>query len=189
MNQPRNDTCMHCGKSGATYVRGDGGLWHKHCLPPREGKVVVNALTSIPVRFKRMGNHELPLPAHATAAAAGLDLMSTGAGWLRAGEYGLWRTGWAVELPDGFEGQVRPRSGLALKHGVTVLNSPGTLDSDFRGEIGVILINHGTDSFQIKVGDRIAQLVIAPVMQVQGREVAELMTTARGAGGFGSTGQ
>ena len=104
------------------------------------------------------------------------------------GEWAKVRTGLAVEIPAGFEGQVRPRSGLALRHGVTVLNAPGTIDADYRGEIGVILINHGPSSFTVRRGDRIAQLVIAPVVQAQWHEETTLSETDRGAGGFGSTG-
>ncbi|MCO5090437.1 dUTP diphosphatase [Bosea sp. (in: a-proteobacteria)] len=133
---------------------------------------------------------DLPLPAYETAGAAGLDLRAAvdATVVLAPGERALVPTGLAIELPEGFEGQVRPRSGLAVRHGVTVLNAPGTVDSDYRGEVRVPLINHGREPFAITRGDRIAQLVIAPVTQVLLAEAATLTPTARGAGGFGSTG-
>ncbi|HEY5797891.1 MAG TPA: dUTP diphosphatase [Bosea sp. (in: a-proteobacteria)] len=134
----------------------------------------------------------LPLPAYESAGAAGMDLRAAiGDGEmleLAAGARALVPTGLALQLPEGFEAQVRPRSGLAAKHGVTVLNAPGTVDSDYRGEVKVILINHGQESFSIRRGDRIAQLVIAPVTHAITVEVARLGETGRGAGGFGSTG-
>jgi dUTP pyrophosphatase len=132
---------------------------------------------------------DLPLPSYATAGSAGLDLRSAAAVTLKPGERALVPTGLAIALPAGFEAQVRPRSGLAVKHGITVLNAPGTIDADYRGEIQVPLINHGQDDFTIARGDRIAQMVIARVEQVEMTEVAALDETARGAGGFGSTGQ
>jgi dUTP pyrophosphatase len=184
----RNDVCRTCGKMGAHYVRDKDGPWHKLCIPPKESFSAPAVQTSVAVRFRRIGNHDLPLPACASGYAAGLDLMSTKSGLLRSGEWLLWPTGWAIEMPDGYEAQVRPRSGLALKHGVTVLNAPGTIDGDYRGEIGVVLINHGTAAHTVRVGDRIAQLVVAPVSRVSGVEVAEIGETARGAGAFGSTG-
>lgn len=133
---------------------------------------------------------DLPLPAYETAGAAGLDLRAAiGEPLVLApGERTLVPTGLAMQLPDGFEGQVRPRSGLAVKHGVTVLNAPGTVDSDYRGEVKVPLINLGQEAFAIARGDRIAQLVIAPATHATLTEVASLDATARGAGGFGSTG-
>ncbi len=133
---------------------------------------------------------DLPLPAYETAGAAGLDLRAAIAETfvLAPGERALVPTGLAMQLPEGFEGQVRPRSGLAVRHGVTVLNAPGTVDSDYRGEIKVPLINHGSEPFPITRGDRIAQLVIAPVTHAALTEVAALDPTGRGAGGFGSTG-
>ena len=133
---------------------------------------------------------DLPLPAYETAGAAGLDLRAAIAAplLLAPGERTLVPTGLAMQLPDGFEGQVRPRSGLAVKHGVTVLNAPGTVDSDYRGEVKVPLINLGQEPFAIARGDRIAQLVIAPVTHATLTEVASLEATERGAGGFGSTG-
>ena len=135
---------------------------------------------------------DLPLPAYETAQAAGMDLraavLDDAPLTLRPGERFAVPTGLAFALPPGFEGQVRPRSGLAFKSGITCLNSPGTIDADYRGEVKVILINHGPDDFVIRRGNRIAQLVIAPVVQSTWDEVADLESTARGAGGFGSTG-
>ncbi len=134
----------------------------------------------------------LPLPAYATAAAAGLDLVAAiGADQaitLGFGERALVPTGLVLQFPQGYEAQVRPRSGLALKHGVTVLNSPGTIDADYRGEIRVILINLGQEPVTFRRGDRIAQLVLAPVMRAGLVEVTALDPTKRGADGFGSTG-
>ena len=130
----------------------------------------------------------LPLPAYATEGAAGMDLLAAREMVIRPGGRALVPTGLAVAIPEGFEMQVRPRSGLALKHGVTVLNAPGTVDSDYRGEVGVILLNTGTEPFAIARGERIAQLVLAPVAQAAWSEVAELEATERGQGGFGSTG-
>jgi len=135
----------------------------------------------------------LPLPAYETAQAAGMDLRAAVPDdeplILRPGSRFPVPTGLAFALPPGFEGQVRPRSGLAFKHGVTCLNSPGTVDADYRGEVKVILINLGEEDFVIRRGERIAQLVIAPVVQVGWAEVANLDETVRGAGGFGSTGR
>jgi dUTP pyrophosphatase len=132
---------------------------------------------------------DLPLPSYATTGAAGLDLRAAEALTLKPGARALVATGIAIALPANTEAQVRPRSGLAVKHGVTVLNSPGTIDSDYRGEIKVPLINHGAENFVIARGDRIAQMVIARVEQVDLDEVPSLDDTARGSGGFGSTGQ
>jgi dUTP pyrophosphatase len=135
----------------------------------------------------------LPLPATATPSAAGLDLMAAvaddAAVVLPPGGRARVPTGFAIALPEGHEGQVRPRSGLADKFGVTVLNAPGTIDADYRGEVQVILINHGREPFTITRGTRIAQLVVAPVTAVTIEEATELEPTARGAGGFGSTGR
>jgi dUTP pyrophosphatase len=135
----------------------------------------------------------LPLPAYETAQAAGMDLRAAVPEdeplTLRPGSRFPVPTGLAIALPAGFEGQVRPRSGLALKHGVTCLNSPGTVDADYRGEVKVILVNHGEEDFVIRRGERIAQLVIAPVVQAAWDEVESLDDTVRGAGGFGSTGR
>lgn len=141
------------------------------------------------VEIKRLPNNEdLPLPAYETAGAAGMDLRSTEAVTLKPGARHLVATGLSIALPDGYEAQVRPRSGLAVKHGVTVLNSPGTIDSDYRGEVKVPLINHGQEDFVIARGDRIAQMVVAPVTRVHWAEVDVLGETARGSGGFGSSG-
>jgi dUTP pyrophosphatase len=128
------------------------------------------------------------LPAYAHPGDAGLDLCACEPAEIAAGGTALVRTGWQVELPPGTEGQVRPRSGLALRHGVTVLNSPGTIDAGYRGEIAVILINHGPAPFRVEPGMRIAQLVVAPVLRVDAIEADVISATARGAGGFGSTG-
>lgn len=131
-----------------------------------------------------------PLPAYATVGSAGLDLRAhlEEPKVLQPGERVLVPTGLSLALPEGFEAQVRPRSGLALKHGITVLNSPGTVDADYRGDVGVILINLGTEPFPIAPGDRIAQLVLAAYAQVQWTPVEVLPETDRGAGGFGHTG-
>jgi dUTP pyrophosphatase len=131
----------------------------------------------------------LPLPAYATPGAAGMDLLSAREMVIPSGGRALVPTGLAIALPEGFEMQVRPRSGLALKHGVTVLNAPGTVDSDYRGEVGVILLNTGAEPFAIARGDRIAQVVFAPVTLAAWEEVVVLPETQRGAGGFGSTGR
>jgi dUTP pyrophosphatase len=134
----------------------------------------------------------LPLPAYETAHAAGMDLRAAVPEdeplVLRPGSRAAVPTGLAFALPEGFEGQVRPRSGLAARSGVTCLNTPGTVDADYRGEVKVILINHGEEDVTIRRGDRIAQLVIAPVVQAVWSEVEALEATARGDGGFGSTG-
>ena len=133
----------------------------------------------------------LPLPAYATAHAAGLDLLAAvgEAVELAPGSRRLIPTGISIALPAGYEAQIRPRSGLALRHGVTLLNSPGTIDADYRGELGVILINLGEAPFRVERGDRIAQLVIAPVARLAWHEADVLPESARGAGGFGSTGR
>lgn len=142
------------------------------------------------VEIKRLPNNEdLPLPAYETVGAAGMDLRAAEAVTLKPGARHLVPTGLSIALPRGFEAQVRPRSGLAVKHGVTVLNSPGTIDCDYRGEVKVPLINHGQDDFVIARGDRIAQMVVAPVTRVSWTEVGVLDETARGAGGFGSSGR
>lgn len=131
-------------------------------------------------------------PAYQSAAASGMDLTAAieedKPVTLRPGERKLIPTGLAMEIPPGFEAQVRPRSGLALKNGVTVLNSPGTIDADYRGEVSVVLINHGNEDFKVVRGSRIAQLVIAPVMLLEVLVVDRLSTTERGGGGYGSTG-
>ncbi|NBS24109.1 MAG: dUTP diphosphatase [Altererythrobacter sp.] len=141
------------------------------------------------VQVKRLPHgNGLDLPRYATEGAAGMDVVSAETVTLQPGARHAVATGLALAIPQGFEIQVRPRSGLALKHGITVPNTPGTIDSDYRGELKVIMINHGTEPFPIERGDRIAQLVLAPVTQAGWDEVAELDDTARGAGGFGSTG-
>lgn len=142
------------------------------------------------LRVKRVGPVEVPLPAYHTRGSAGLDLCAAlqGRRTLQPGERELIPTGFAIELPEGYEAQVRPRSGLALHHGVTVVNAPGTVDSDYRGEISVVLINHGNEPFVVEPGLRIAQLIVSPVQQVEVQLVDELGATARGAGGYGSTG-
>ena len=143
----------------------------------------------IPVLVKRLAHGEdLPLPAYATDGAAGMDVVSAEDVDLAPGARHAVATGLSVAIPAGYEIQVRPRSGLALKHGVTVPNTPGTIDSDYRGELKVILINHGSNSFSIRRGDRVAQLVVAPVTRGIWVEADTLDHTARGEGGFGSTG-
>jgi dUTP pyrophosphatase len=146
-------------------------------------------LANVPVRIKRLPHgHGLPLPAYATPGAAGMDLVAAEELILRPGARAAVATGFSVAIPPGYEIQVRPRSGLALKYGITVPNTPGTIDSDYRGEVKVILINHSDDNFPIQRGDRIAQLVLAPVTLARWDEVDELDATMRGEGGFGSTG-
>lgn len=143
------------------------------------------------VSIKRLASgHDLPLPAYQTEHAAGMDLCAAVETdvILAPGAHAIIPTGFAIALPAGFEAQVRPRSGLAAKNAVTVLNSPGTIDSDYRGEVGVILINHGKTAFTVTRGLRVAQMVVAPVRTIMWEEKEELIDTARGAGGFGSTG-
>jgi dUTP diphosphatase len=152
--------------------------------PPQQG---------LTVRVRRLRHgHDLPLPTYQSAHAAGLDLLAAVPDGkpleLAPGARALVPTGLALELPRGYEGQVRPRSGLATKHGVTVLNSPGTIDADYRGEVMVLLANLGSESFRVFRGERIAQLVVAPVVRVELAVVEELGATVRGQGGFGSTG-
>ncbi|TIX51055.1 dUTP diphosphatase [Alteraurantiacibacter aquimixticola] len=143
----------------------------------------------VPIQIKRLPHgHGLELPAYATEGAAGMDVLAAENMILRPGIPHAVATGFAVGIPDGYEIQVRPRSGLALKHGITVPNTPGTVDSDYRGEVKVILINHSQDNFQIQRGDRIAQLIVSPVTLAEWEEVTELPETERGKGGFGSTG-
>ena len=149
-------------------------------------------MQTITVKIKRIcpedGN---TLPHYMTTHAAGVDLSANldKEVVLKPGARALVPTGIAIELPEGFEAQVRPRSGLALKHGISLVNSPGTIDTDYRGEIGVIVINHGKEPFTIKNGERIAQMVFAPFIRAVFAEVAELGDTLRGAGGFGHTGR
>jgi dUTP pyrophosphatase len=146
------------------------------------------------VEVRRLPHAEgLALPAYQTEHAAGLDLVAAvleqAPLTLAPGERALVPTGLAIALPPGFEGQVRPRSGLALKHGITVLNAPGTIDADYRGEVSVVLINHGSEPFVIRRGERIAQLVIASVRRAELSVAVALSDTSRGAGGYGSTGR
>ena len=142
------------------------------------------------LRILRVGQRgePLPLPSYATEGSAGLDLRADEAVNLAPGERRLVPTGIAIQLPAGYEGQVRPRSGLALRHGVGMVNAPGTIDSDYTGEIGVILVNHGQEPIRFERGERIAQLVVARFERVPLDEVDALDATARGAGGFGHTG-
>jgi dUTP pyrophosphatase len=148
-------------------------------------------MTAIDVEVKRLPHGaDLPLPQYATADSAGLDLLAAVDAdlVLQPGTRALVPTGLAIALPPGYEAQVRPRSGLALRNGITLLNGPGTVDADYRGEVGVILINLGQEPFVVTRGMRIAQMVVAPVTRLAWREVADLPTSERGAGGFGSTG-
>ncbi|WP_420136582.1 dUTP diphosphatase [Sphingomonas sp.] len=147
-------------------------------------------LADIEIRFKRLPHgQDLPLPTYATAHAAGLDVVAAESLILEPGARFAVGTGFAIAIPVGYEVQVRPRSGLALKHGITCLNSPGTIDADYRGEVKVILANLGNEPFSVGRGERIAQLVPAPVQHARFIEVDELDETARGQGGFGSTGR
>ncbi|MEL6126899.1 MAG: dUTP diphosphatase [Pseudomonadota bacterium] len=154
-------------------------------------------MTAVEVQIRHLpaADPGLPLPAYATAGAAGLDVVANLPDPLREvgltlapGARDLVPTGLAMAIPEGFEIQVRPRSGLARKHGITVANAPGTIDADYRGEVGVLLVNLGDTPFRIAHGDRIAQLVLAPVVRAAWRPVETLDETARGSGGFGSTG-
>ena len=149
---------------------------------------------AIVVDMKQLSHAEgLALPAYQTAHAAGLDLLAAvpvdAPMVLDAGTFAMVPTGLTIALPTGFEAQVRPRSGLAVKHGITVLNAPGTIDADYRGEISVLLINHGKQPFTVRRGERIAQMVVAPVTRAEFAIVTSLTTTERGSGGFGSTGR
>jgi dUTP pyrophosphatase len=145
---------------------------------------------SVKLKVRRVGSRgpPLPLPRYETAGAAGLDLRADEPFSLAPGERRLVPTGLAVEVPPGHEGSVRPRSGLAVKHGIGMVNAPGTVDSDYRGELSVILVNHGQAPVSFARGDRVAQLVIAPVVQAELELVEDLSDTDRGHGGFGSTG-
>ncbi len=146
---------------------------------------------AIQLRVRRVGDRgpPLPLPRYETAGAAGLDLRADEAFTLASGERRLVPTGLALEIPPGHEGQVRPRSGLAVRHGIALVNAPGTIDSDYRGEVGVVLVNLGQAPAAFARGDRIAQLVVAPVERAELELVEELPDSHRGSGGFGSTGQ
>jgi dUTP pyrophosphatase len=144
----------------------------------------------IDIELKRLPHGEgLPLPSYASLGAAGLDIVAAEDLTLAPGSRHAVATGFAIAIPDGYEVQVRPRSGLALKHGITCLNTPGTIDSDYRGEVKVILANLGSEPFEVVRGERIAQLVPAAVLKARFAEVEELGDTERGIGGFGSTGQ
>ena len=144
----------------------------------------------IEIGLKRLSHGDgLPLPSYATPGAAGLDIVAAESLTLAPGARHAVATGFAIAIPQGYEVQVRPRSGLALKHGITCLNTPGTIDADYRGEVKVILANLGSEPFEILRGERIAQLVPAPVLRARFEEMDELDETARGGGGFGSTGR
>ncbi len=144
----------------------------------------------IEIKLTRLPHGDgLPLPRYASEDAAGLDVTAAEDLTLDPGQRHAVATGFAIAIPRGFEVQVRPRSGLAFKHGITCLNTPGTIDSDYRGEVKVILVNLGQEPFEIRRGERIAQLVPAPVLRADFVEVGELGQTVRGSGGFGSTGQ
>ena len=144
----------------------------------------------IEIKLHRLPHgHDLPLPQYASEDAAGLDIASAEQLVLGPGERHAVVTGFAIEIPHGYEVQVRPRSGLAIRNGITCLNTPGTIDSDYRGEVKVILINLGSEPFEIRRGERIAQLVPAPVLRARFTECMELAETERGSGGFGSTGR
>ncbi len=143
------------------------------------------------ILFKKLAHaKDLPLPEYESKSAAGMDIRAAlqTSLTLKPGERTLIPTGLQMSIPDGFEAQIRPRSGLAIRNGITMLNSPGTIDADYRGEVKVIAINHGNDDFTVEHGDRIAQMVIAPVTQFPVKEVNDLSSTDRGEGGFGSTG-
>jgi dUTP pyrophosphatase len=142
------------------------------------------------LKIKRLRNHEISLPSYMTPHAAGMDLYAAldSELVLNPGERALVPTGIALAIPDGYEAQIRPRSGMALHHGITLVNSPGTIDPDYRGEICVILINHGAEPFTIRNGDRLAQIVFARFIRAELQEVSELDETSRNSGGFGHTG-
>lgn len=137
------------------------------------------------------GENEIPLPSYATPGSSGMDLHAgiSGPQVIRPGEACVIPTGFSIEIPPGYEAQVRPRSGLAIKHGIGILNSPGTIDSDYRGEVKIILTNFGRENFLVHRGDRIAQLVIMPVVRAAWDEVTSVEQTSRGSGGFGHTGR
>ena len=148
-------------------------------------------MTQPKLKLRRTGAIQVPLPAYQTPGSAGLDLCAAlpEAVQIAPGERRLIPTGLIFEIPEGHEGQVRPRSGLALKHGISIVNSPGTIDSDFRGEVGIVLINHGHEPFVVEPLSRIAQIVLARVEQLSIEEAESLSETTRGAGGYGSTGR
>ena len=150
---------------------------------------MLSSMTSITVGVSLLHERaQLPCPAHSAEEDAGLDLVAAEELRLGPGEWGAVGTGLILEIPPGYEGQVRPRSGLVLRHGVTLLNSPGTIDPGYRGEVRVILINHGKSEFTIRPGDRIAQLLLGSYAAVEWRLQSSLNASARGSGGFGSTG-
>ncbi len=144
----------------------------------------------VSVKIARVGSNSLPLPAYATEGSAGMDVCAAleADATIKPGETALIPAGICIELPVGFEAQIRPRSGLALKHSVGILNAPGTIDSDYRGEVKVLLTNFGKQDFVVRRGDRIAQMTVGRYARVDWKEVDELTGTARGAGGFGHTG-
>ena len=144
-------------------------------------------MTDLTVKFKRT-HPNAKLPEYTTPGAAGADVRSVDCVTIYPGDWALVQTGLECDIPQGLEIQVRPRSGLAFKNGVTVLNSPGTIDSDYKGPLGVLLINHGADPFMVNIGDRIAQIVVAPVVQARFEDTENVGVSERGAGGFGSTG-
>lgn len=145
----------------------------------------------ITLRIRRVAGSDVPEPAYQTDGSAGADLSAalTAPVTIEPGHRALVPTGFALAIPRGFEGQIRPRSGLALRHGVTVLNAPGTVDSDYRGEVKVLLVNFGHEAFVVRPGDRIAQLIVAPVVRARFEVVEKLDDTDRGVGGYGSTGR
>lgn len=148
-------------------------------------------MNTIPVKIKRLNHgNDLPMPAYASKGASGMDLRACVEGTIRLapGDIRLIPTGLALAIPHGYEAQIRPRSGLALHHGIGMLNAPGTIDSDYRGEVGIILVNGGGKPFEIRRGDRIAQMVIAKVYQARLMVVEDLEATERGSGGFGHSG-
>ena len=146
-------------------------------------------MNKVKVAICLVSNSCLDLPSYQTEEAAGMDLMANKALVLAPGQRALVPCGFSMELPKGYEAQVRPRSGLAIKHGIGLLNSPGTIDSDYRGEVKVIMINYGQEDFSIAIGDRIAQMVVAPITRVAWHSTSELSNSDRGSGGFGHTGQ
>ena len=163
-------------------IRQNEGSWDK----------IWPSVSSISISIKRLaGNEDLQLPEYQSECAAGMDIMAAVKSTLRLapGEIVLVPTGFAVAIPFGYEAQLRPRSGLATKHGITLINSPGTIDADYRGEIGVALINLGAEVFEITRGMRIAQMVVAPVSRAKWNEVDNLSATSRNEGGFGHTGE
>ena len=143
------------------------------------------------IRISRINSSidDIPLPSYATAGSSGMDIHAAIGATIKPGEIALIPSGFQIEIPFGYEGQIRPRSGLVLKNGIGVLNSPGTIDADYRGEVKVILTNFGKEDFVVRRGDRIAQLVIAPVARAVWEEVSNVEETTRGSGGFGHTGK